>query len=63
MCKDLDRMTNHRGDTAIDILYLANLSLNQARKPHEDTCDMLVALLLGEASAEELFYESVSVLP
>jgi len=42
--------------------YLVDLSLKKTRKPHQLVCDELEELIIGNASAEELFFESVSEL-
>ncbi|OGW39739.1 MAG: hypothetical protein A2X58_14750 [Nitrospirae bacterium GWC2_56_14] len=58
--EDIDRLTNHSDGTVTDVHYLVDLSLKKARKPLQQICDKLEAILLGIDSADELFYEDLS---
>lgn len=58
--EDIDRLTNHGGGTVTDVHCLVDLSLKKARKPLQQICNKLEAILLGIDSADELFYEDLS---
>jgi integrase len=55
--EDIDRLTNHGAGTVTDVHYLVDLSLKNVREPLQQISNKLEALLLGEASAEKLFFE------
>lgn len=58
--EDINRLTNHSDGTITDVHYLVDLSLKKARKPLQQICNKLEAILLGIDSADELFYEDLS---